>query len=62
VQEGGSMEPRSHMHADLVLYAVSSRLSDEVLTKYPGLKSIKEKVEALPNIAKWLKERPDTPF
>ena len=49
-------------YADLVLYAVSSRLSDEVLIKYPGLKSIKEKVEALPNIAKWLKERPDTPF
>ena len=33
-----------------------------VLDNYPSLKKLKETVETLPNIAKWLKERPETPF
>ena len=49
-------------YADLLFHAFSSRLPDDVLPKYPGLKALIEKVEALPNIAKWLKERPDSFF
>ena len=47
-------------YADLIFFNFSHHLSDEVLAKYPGLKGLREKVEALPNIAKWLKEHPVT--
>ena len=33
-----------------------------VLDNYPSLKKLKQTVETLPNIAKWLKERPETAF
>ena len=49
-------------YADLLFHAFSSRLPEGALPKYPGLKALIEKVEALPNIAKWLKERPDSFF
>ena len=49
-------------YVDLAFFNVSDRVPAEVLAKYPGLKSVKDKVEALPNIAKWLKERPVTDF
>ena len=31
-------------------------------TKYPKLKAVVDKVTSNPGIAKWLKERPKTPF
>ena len=34
----------------------------ENVDEYPTLKKIKESVEKLPAIAKWLKERPETDF
>ena len=37
-------------------------LEKDLLTKYPGVAKLKEAVEALPNIAKWLKERPKTEY
>ena len=33
-----------------------------ILESYPGIAKLKSSVEALPNIAKWLKERPQTLF
>ena len=32
------------------------------IDKYPGLNKVKKNVESLPNIAKWIKERPETQF
>ena len=32
------------------------------LDKYPGLDKVKKNVESLPNIAKWLKDRPETQY
>ena len=32
------------------------------LDSYPGVSKLKESVETLPNIAKWIKNRPETPF
>ena len=49
-------------YVDLAFFNFSEGLPAEVLAKYPGLKSVKDKVQALPNIAKWLKERPVTQF
>ena len=49
-------------YVDLLFFDFSSRLPEGVVPKYPGLKALNEKVEALPNIAKWLKDRPVTPF
>jgi glutathione S-transferase len=34
----------------------------DTLAKYPKLKGLKEKVEALPAIKKWLEVRPKTEF
>ena len=34
----------------------------DLLDKYPALKKLNESVTTLPNIAKWIKERPDTQF
>lgn len=36
------------------------KFDPDFLSKYPGVFKLKKAVEALPNIAKWLKERPDT--
>ena len=52
-------------YADIAFFnfaAFHDHLSDEQLSAYPKLKKINEKVGALPNIAKYVKERPDTPF
>lgn len=51
-------------YADLAFFNFCDNLSGQpnLLEKYPGLKSVQEKVGALPNIAKWLKDRPVTPF
>ena len=38
------------------------QVSPNALDAYPAIKKLKEAVEALPNIAKWLKERPESEF
>ena len=51
--------------ADLAFFNISEYIvsADPTgLDAYPSLKKLKETVEALPNIAKWLKERPETQF
>ena len=37
-------------------------ISEDALKDFPGLKNLCASVEALPNIAKWIKERPVTDF
>ena len=49
-------------YVDIAFYNISQLLPAEVFAKYPGLKSVKENVEALPNIAQWIKNRPITHF
>ena len=49
-------------YVDIAFWDISQRLPAEVFAKYPGLKSVKENVEALPNIAQWIKNRPVTQF
>ena len=50
--------------ADFFLYMtldfVMMTAGNEVLKDYPGLTKLRASVEALPNIAKWIKERPVT--
>ena len=41
---------------------VEGNIPAEVLASYPGLKALTEKVGALPNISKWVKDRPVTDF
>lgn len=51
--------------ADLAAYnafEALSGLSDSELNKYEVLKTCRDKVAANPNIAKYLKDRPVTPF
>ena len=53
------------MYADLFLYiTLEGVLKKEptLLDNFPTLKKQNASVEALPNIAKWLKERPESPF
>ena len=38
------------------------QISPNALDAYPAIKKLKAAVEALPNIAKWLKERPESEF
>ena len=48
---------------DLFFYTMITKLPTEnknALDKYPGLNKVKKNVESLPNIAKWIKERPET--
>ncbi len=51
-------------YADLSIYLmleqvlISTTLVPDVLDRYPALKKLHDSVEALPNIAKWLKDRP----
>ena len=50
-------------YADLgFLYGISvfENLFPKILEGRPGLTKVKETVESLPNIARWLKERPPT--
>ena len=49
-------------YVDLAFFNSKQFIPSEVLDKYPKLKSVTEKVEALPNIAKWLEDRPKTSF
>jgi len=54
-------------YADFGVYLMCTYVAMEsggenVLDKYPTLKKLKESVEKLPAIAKWLKERPETQF
>ena len=52
-------------YADLTFFVVSgyiSKAAPDVFDKYPALKKLITSIENLPNIAKWLKERPVTDF
>ena len=52
-------------YADFYLYTALENILKQMptlLDKFPTLKKQHASVEALPNIAKWLKERPETPF
>ena len=49
-------------YVDLAFFNFAERFPAEVLAKLPGLKALVGKVAVLPNIAKWLKERPETQF
>ena len=52
-------------YVDFVVYNVldyGKKASGGVLDNFPALKKICEAVEALPNISKWLKERPESQF
>ena len=52
--------------ADFFLYIslewVVKMTNDKALNNFPGLTKMKASVEALPNIAKWIKERPVTEY
>ena len=50
-------------HADFSVYLMLDyvlMMAPNILDNYPALKKLRESVEKLPNIAKWLKERPVT--
>jgi len=52
-------------YADISIYLMCTYVEfrgGENVDEYPNLKKIKESVEKLPAIAKWLKERPETDF
>ena len=52
-------------YADLALYNILDYVKQapgNVLDNFPAVKKNADAVAALPNIAKWLKERPETPF
>ena len=49
-------------YVDLAFFNLTGYLSSEAIAKYPGLKSVSDKVAALPKIAQWLKDRPETQF
>ena len=60
---GGWMFGPKVTYADITLYVVSDIISRPVpnaFDKYPALTKLIASVENLPNIAKWLKERPKT--
>ena len=52
--------------ADLAVFNVidnmNGRLADFNIEEYPNLDKLTVMVRELPNISKWLQERPDTPF
>ena len=52
--------------ADFSVYMALDRtlatVGDDALKDFPNLKKLRVSVEKLPNIAKWMKERPDTKF
>ena len=50
-------------YADFYIYIISDyilKVDENVLQDYPKLLQLRKMVAELPNIAKWLKERPDT--
>lgn len=50
-------------YADFSIYTAVeyvAKMDAEFFDKFPGVLKLKKAVEALPNIAKWLKERPKT--
>ena len=52
-------------YADFEFYIVSGDVLRQVptlLENFPTLAKLRTSVEQLPNIAKWLKERPETQF
>lgn len=52
-------------YIDLALFLLTEYLctiEPSALEAFPALKNLEEAVKNLPNIAKWLKERPVTPF
>lgn len=49
-------------YVDIAFFDFSQYIPSEALAKFPKLKAVAEKVGALPNIAKWVKERPETSF
>ena len=49
-------------YVDLAFFNFAEYMPSETIAKYPGLKSVSDKVAALPNIAQWLKDRPKTQF
>ena len=52
-------------YGDLGVYLLLdmlSHLSPTVLDKFPSLSQLKNRVESLPNIAKWIQTRPQTQF
>ena len=51
--------------ADFAFYLMSDLIvghNKEALEDFPGLKKLRASVEGLPNIAKWLEERPKTEY
>lgn len=62
---GGWLFGSSVTWADFAFYQASDymiQLDAKIFEKYPALAKVRASVEVLPNIAKWLKERPETPF
>ena len=60
---GGWLYGPKVTYADFTFFVVSGYVSDAApnsLDKYPALQKLISSVENLPNIAKWLKERPET--
>ena len=50
---------------DFFFYTVITNILlgyNNALDKYPGLDKVKKNVESLPNIAKWIKDRPETQY
>ena len=51
--------------ADLAIYDYfynSVKKDPDFLNGYPGIQKVRGKVEALPNIAKWVKDWPESDF
>ena len=52
-------------YADFYFYTALENILKQMpalLDDFPTLKKLRSSVEALPNIAKWLKERPESQF
>lgn len=63
--ENGWMVGGKLSWADLAVYQMIDWMKDvraDMLDEFPGMKKLKASVEALPNIAKWIQERPKTPW
>ena len=61
--EGGWINGDKPTYADFHIYCtleILVKMFPGFLVQYPALAKLKEAVETLPNIAKWLKERPKT--
>lgn len=61
--EAGWIYGNTPTYADFYIYCSIDyviKFDPDFLSKYPGVVKLKAAVETLPNIAKWLKERPDT--